>query len=254
MPTQKLGTPEPFAALNKIPIADNGEPLVDLRIACPKLIINHRVLPYVREGVAKKLNNAQSLLPPGHRIRVHSGLRTLEGQAELYWRHYRDLEKKHPDWPKSALRRTNNKYFAAPDVKAPPGHTTGGAVDVTIVGPDGKSLDMTSPTQGWDAAYTYSEKLSPAARLNRKLLIDTMFAAGFSNCRDEWWHWSYGDNAWAVRTGNTVACYDRALPPEGHSYAGPAKNLRGIARRAQISARSSSPATRKWPRTVRHRI
>jgi D-alanyl-D-alanine dipeptidase len=231
MKTPKLGTPEPFAALNKIPIFENGDPLVDMRTACPRLVINHRVLPYVRSRVAEMLNYVQSLLPPGHRLKINSGLRTLEYQAEMYWRHYRDLEQKHPDWPKSALRRSNNKYFAAPDVKAPPGHTTGGAVDVTIVGPDGLNLDMTSPSNGWEAAYTYATNIGPHAYLNRHMLMDAMFSAGFSNCRDEWWHWSYGDNAWAVRTENSSACYGLVPPPEGHTYAGPRRRLTRIIRR-----------------------
>jgi zinc D-Ala-D-Ala dipeptidase len=253
MRTTKQGTPEPFAALNKIPIVDNLEPLVDIRVFCRRLIVNQRVLPYVRLNVAKMLNEAQAMLPPGHHLRINSGLRTLEGQAEMYWRHYRDLEKKHPNWPKSALRRTNNKYFAAPDVAAPPGHTTGGAVDLTVIGPDRRVLDMTSPTVGWEGAYTYSTKLSKEAYLNRRMLIDIMFAVGFSNCRDEWWHWSYGDNAWAVRTGNKVACYGLIVPPPSHTHAGPMRPNRLIVRRSQSFAKSSRFAAHRRPRVVRRR-
>jgi D-alanyl-D-alanine dipeptidase len=251
----KQGTPEPFAALNRIPIKDNQEPLVDIRIACPKLVVNRGVLPYVRVKVADMLNFAQSRLPPGFRIKVHSGLRTLEGQAEMYWRHYNDLKEKHPEWPKSALRRTNNKYFAAPDVKAPPGHCTGGAVDVTIIGPDGLNLDMTSPTKGWEAAYTYSTNLNVHALLNRRMLIAAMFAAGFSNCRDEWWHYSYGDSAWAVRTGNKTACYGLIVPPDQHTYAGPLRPRARIVRRqrSQSFAALSALAAHNRPRVVRRR-
>jgi D-alanyl-D-alanine dipeptidase len=31
--------------------------------------------------------------------------------------------------------------------------------------------------------------------------------AGFSNCYDEWWHWSYGDAGWACRLGHSHAIY-----------------------------------------------
>ena len=34
-----------------------------------------------------------------------------------------------------------------------------------------------------------------------------MLAAGFSNCRDEYWHYSYGDAGWAVRMGLTECVY-----------------------------------------------
>ncbi|MES2463571.1 MAG: hypothetical protein V4671_23605, partial [Armatimonadota bacterium] len=38
------------------------------------------------------------------------------------------------------------------------------------------------------------------------------------NCRDEWWHWSYGDNAWSVRTGCSIAVYGMIKPPPGYSF------------------------------------
>jgi D-alanyl-D-alanine dipeptidase len=176
------------------------------------------------------LNIATSLLPPGHYLRLHTALRTIEIQTELYWRHYRELEEIHPEWPTSALRRANNKYYAAPDAKAPPGHCTGGAVDVTIVSPDGHNLDMTSPTERWEGAYTYSTLLCADAHYNRQMLIKVMFEAGFSNCRDEWWHWSYGDSAWAVRTGNKKACYGHMAPPACYTKVGPIRPTRRIAR------------------------
>jgi D-alanyl-D-alanine dipeptidase len=41
-----------------------------------------------------------------------------------------------------------------------------------------------------------------------------MLGAGFSNCRDEWWHYSYGDAAWAVRTGRKTCVYGLATLDE----------------------------------------
>jgi hypothetical protein len=45
-------------------------------------------------------------------------------QSDMYWRAYNRLKEQKPHLPTSALRRATNKYFAAPDAKAPPGHTT----------------------------------------------------------------------------------------------------------------------------------
>ena len=39
------------------------------------------------------------------------------------------------------------------------------------------------------------------------LLVETMLEVGFSNCRDEWWHYSYGDAGWAVRLGYPSCIY-----------------------------------------------
>ena len=43
-----------------------------------------------------------------------------------------------------------------------------------------------------------------------------MTAAGFTNCYDEWWHWSYGDAGWACRLGHAHAIYGwaRDVPDE----------------------------------------
>jgi D-alanyl-D-alanine dipeptidase len=125
------------------------------------------------------------------------------------WGHYKDLQEKHPTWPKSVLRREANKFWHPPDVpKAPPGHCTGGAVDVGLLDAEGNAMDVTSVSrEGADAQPTYALYLTPEAKANRSLLITAMSGANFSNCYDEWWHWSYGDCAWAVRLGYPEALY-----------------------------------------------
>jgi D-alanyl-D-alanine dipeptidase len=54
---------------------------------------------------------------------------------------------------------------------------------------------------------TYTKNISPKVAKNRQMLIDIMSEAGFSNYPGEWWHWSYGDSAWAVRVGAENAPY-----------------------------------------------
>jgi D-alanyl-D-alanine dipeptidase len=46
------------------------------------------------------------------------------------------------------------------------------------------------------------------------ILHDAMLNAGFSNCRDEWWHYSYGDAGWAVRTGRSICMFGYVEPAE----------------------------------------
>jgi D-alanyl-D-alanine dipeptidase len=190
-------------------------------------------LPYLRRRAVRMLKTAQKALPTPYRLRVGTGLRTLDMQARLYWRNYQLLEQEHPSWPASALRRACNKYYAPPDAKAPPGHCTGGAVDVTLCGLDGAPLDMTSPLARWEAAYTYVENISDEAKANRNILIAAMFAAGFSNCRDEWWHWSYGDSAWAVRVGAPSACYGLIAPPHDYTHVPHPRRVRSPRLRAR---------------------
>ncbi len=208
--------PEPFRLANRIPIRDNGEPLVDLRETNPELSFGTYCLPYVRESVAEALKIASRNTPDHLELWVHTALRTLEQQAEMYWHNYNRAKEEHPEWPESVLRKMTNRFFAPPDVKAPPGHCTGGAVDVGLtVRETGEGLDVRSPLTGWDSAPTAVHGLSEEAAENRRLLCFLMHSSGLSNCRDEFWHWSYGDSAWAVRVGADVAPYGLVEPPEG---------------------------------------
>ncbi len=213
------GTPEPIAALNRIRILEldrpwmEREPLVDVRVHCPDVVWTERICPYLRRSVADRVNAAQSSLPPGFRLRAGTALRTLAMQSGGWDGYFRRMQTEHPTWPLSALRRATNKYFAPYDQKAPPGHCTGGAIDVGINDPDGNALDMIAPTQGWEAAYTWSNLLTPEAKSNRMMMVEAMLGAGFSNCRDEYWHYSYGDSAWAVRVGESECPYGWIYPP-----------------------------------------
>jgi D-alanyl-D-alanine dipeptidase len=213
------GAPEPIAALNRVRITElaqpwlEREPLVDIRRECPRVDLTEYVCPYLRRTAAAMLNAAQDSLPAGYRLRVGTALRTLAMQRHGWDHYFQRMREEHPQWPLSALRRATNKYFAPYDQKAPPGHCTGGAVDVGLLGPDGEALDLTSPTKGWDGAYTWSDKLSSEAKANRMVMVEAMLGAGFSNCRDEFWHYSYGDSAWAVRVGESECPYGWTYPP-----------------------------------------
>lgn len=216
----KFGSPEPIAALNRVKILEKGaiyeekEPLVDIRMFCPKVaIVKERVCPFLRVRAATMLNAAQERLPEGYQLRVSTALRTLTMQKRGWDAYFQRMKDEHPEWKLPTLRRATNKYYAPYDQPAPPGHTTGGAIDVAVLDPEGKTLDMIAPTTGWEAAYTWSDKISAEAKANRMMMVEAMLGAGFSNCRDEYWHYSWGDSAWAVRVGQTECPYGFIYPP-----------------------------------------
>lgn len=216
---ERLGALEPIAALNRVKILEYAvpwserEPLVDIRAYCPEVVIAERCCPYLRQRVAEMLNQAQASLPTGYRLQAHSALRTLYRQKQGWDTYFEKVKEEHPNWPLSALRRATNRYFAPYDQKAPPGHCTGGAVDVALLDADGVELDVNSPAERWDAAYTWSEKPSAESKANRMRMVHAMLGAGFSNCREEYWHYSWGDSAWAVRVGEVECPYGWTYPP-----------------------------------------
>ncbi len=209
------GRPEPIAALNRVVEKDNGEPLVDIRKVAPKVkIFREATIPYVRESVAAKMKRAATELPRGYFLSLTEGWRPLERQRLIYEFMTRSLLEIKPQLDRATLRRTINRWVAPVDQKAPPGHCTGAAVDVYLVDKDNEPYDVTSPFTRFGSGPTYLFGLTETAQKNRMLLVETMLAAGFSNCRDEWWHYSYGDAGWAVRTGRKRCFYGLAELPE----------------------------------------
>ena len=226
LPQQRSSIVEPIHELNRIRVKDNGEPLVSLRRCCPELQFTQEPdsfgqprLFYLRQTVSEMLKQAIELLPSGHSFLIWSAYRTIDYQRTIYQKVMGELREEHPDWPHNILVRQTNRFVHPPDIPTPPGHSTGGAVDLTISGPDGAELDMISPygperKDARQVAATLAEGISPQARVNRRLLIAVMGEAGFSNYAGEWWHWSYGDSCWAWRLERQIACYGLAPPPE----------------------------------------
>jgi len=230
------GVAEPMWALDKIKIHENNEPLVDIRHACPEVVFPPNagtpegMQPFLRQTAAQMLHEASlQLLDKGFRLYALSAWRSFERQRDLWQQHY-DLHKKlHPDWPESQLRRATNKYATPCNHNAPPGHCTGAAIDVVLQTLDGDFVDILpdcgkdtagihqknrifehlslSDVDAWNLGATWAPKTPPQTKEFRMLLIKTMLGVGFTNCRDEYWHFSYGDSGWAVRAGVKDCCY-----------------------------------------------
>ena len=256
-----VGSPEPIAALNRVRIAELAqlwearEPLVDIRAYCPGVVCNEGICPYLRLRVADMLNRAQASLPPGYKLKVGTALRTPSMQRHGWDNYFQKMRDEHPDWPLSALRRATNKYHAPYDQKAPPGHCTGGAVDVGLLDPEGNALDMVAPTQGWEAVDTFTTKISPESRANRMLMVEAMLGAGFSNCRDEYWHYSWGDSGWAVRVGESECPYGWTYAPPILAVTEEAQNAPEQLLDTQRNAQGkpvSVTGTCLWPQSAPH--
>lgn len=210
------GRPEPIRALNRIPEHENGEPLVPLSEVAPSVRVQREaVIPYLRKTVAEMLERSAQRLPSGIYLSVVDAWRPFDRQQRIYDFMWAAAREAFPHRDHTQLRRTVCRWVAPTDQKAPPGHCTGGAVDVWLIDEAGEALDVTSPYDRFHAARTYTLGLSEVAARNRAVLVEAMLAEGFSNCRDEWWHYSYGDAGWAVRLDQPACIYGRVdLPLE----------------------------------------
>ncbi|MGK5026780.1 M15 family metallopeptidase [Janthinobacterium sp. RB2R34] len=166
--------------------------VVDLRYATPDNFVGRDLYSpidcaWLHRDAAAALESAVAWLArqrPGHHLLVLDALRPQRVQQQLW----------------EALQGTELLgYIAEPSRGSI--HSFGMALDITIVGPDGRELDMGT---GFD---DLSERSHPALELamlergeiteqqveNRRLLRGAMFQAGFFGINSEWWHFDCGD-------------------------------------------------------------
>lgn len=195
--------PEP---VDGIPVGHSEEPLVCLELGKHLQYSNHyaalalegtTVRPYLRASVKRALDTVVASLPPRFGLVVFDAWRSPVTVQSLY------------DF---AVRRDPEAvvgYVADPSnsTTVPP-HTTGGAVDLSLT-LDGVPLFLGSGFDQFDKfAWTaYYETKDSVWRPLRRLLYWRMIDAGFVNYPLEWWHFSYGDQEWAMKTGQPRALF-----------------------------------------------
>ncbi|MFB7355271.1 M15 family metallopeptidase [Streptomyces gardneri] len=197
-----------------IRVAECGEDLVDVRRGGALPVDTRKQDPegafaHLREGVVERLLKAQSMLPDGLRLLFVEGYRPPSLQREYFEEYADELRALHPEWEADRIRTAASRYVSPPEI-AP--HSAGAAVDLTLVGPDGRELDLgtrmnAGPEESAGACYTDADTISAEARAHRDLLGSVLSAAGLVNYPTEWWHWSFGDRYWALMTGRAEALY-----------------------------------------------
>ena len=218
-------------AWDTIRIEDDGEPLVPLSRESFSFETPHPYLalgaPYgawspwfLRRSVQARLLEAQRLLSSGWRLHLLDAWRPLEVQAFMVEHTDALLRRTEPALDDEARRERVFSYWAPPSENpaTPPPHSTGAAVDLTLLGADGGVVNMGSPFDeptershpDWFAGALDAH--GSAAHANRVVLDQAMRAAGFVRHPQEWWHFSYGDRAWARENDLEVARYGRTSP------------------------------------------
>lgn len=157
----------------------------------------------LREPVAQRLQRAASLLPEGFSLLLLDGWRSGDVQRAIY-EHFTNVASELGEDPgKYAFDLDASLDRGFPTEDAP--HRTGGAVDVTLVGPDGSEwpmgteFDAISPrsaTRALEVEFSSGLPVDSAALFGRRTLYYVMTTAGFTNYPEEWWHYDYGNAFW----------------------------------------------------------
>lgn len=203
-----------------IPIEDNDEPLVDLA-EYPFLLeavyrdrgVSDLATHYLREGVAGKLLTVQESFGGDYLLKIWDGWRPRHVQNALYQEFWQQLKEKHPNWSDSRLHDSTEQFVTmATNLERIPPHATGGTIDLTLVDKNGRELNMGTAFDhfGPEAAPEYFDHHDEIAT-NRRLLRNAMESQGFTPDEDEWWHFDYGCQLWAVRCGESTAIYGEAF-------------------------------------------
>ncbi|WGV27692.1 M15 family metallopeptidase [Halotia branconii] len=182
---------------------------------------------YLRQSVVDHLIQAQNYLHslvPNWQIQIFDAYRPVAVQQFMVDYSFKEViqQQKLTEADLSTNQRqdiwqTVYEIWAVPslDVQTPPPHSTGAAVDVTLVNDRGQIVNMGSPidelSQRSHPDY-YANSSHPKAQqyhTNRQLLREVMLKAGFQRNPREWWHFSYGDQMWAwlSNQANPANCF-----------------------------------------------
>ena len=177
----------------------------------------------LRSGVVRRLLDAQTWLQqsqPGLRFAIFDAWRPIPVQAFMVDHSIAELCRERRIDPTDAEGYAQvvtdvGRFWAPPsdNPATPPPHSTGAAVDLTLATMDGEPLAMGGAIDAIGACSEpdhYAQAPTPEAQLwhqRRQWLTSSMKAAGFAQHPNEWWHFSFGDQLWAWRSGCETAIY-----------------------------------------------
>jgi D-alanyl-D-alanine dipeptidase len=184
---------------------------------------------FVREAVRMKLLAAARHLIPDRYLVILDAWRPVELQRQIFDRIRSTLKSRFLDATDNDLDEKTKVYVSYPSLNAdaPPPHLTGGAVDLSIADKDlallemGTSFDHFGPEAGtryFEEKLAAGDLLSRKEQLalkNRRLLFHLLSNQGFTNYREEWWHFDYGDQFWGKSAGTSS--------PYGPVFQGPSR-------------------------------
>ena len=207
----------------KIPIQECGEPLVPIPLEQFAVESPHPYEKlgapygdtspyYLRESVIAALISVQAELQQRHadwRIQIFDAYRPVAVQqfmvdhtfAEVVQAQNLDPETLSDDQRDAIFQQVYQIWAVpSPNPKTPPPHSTGAAIDLTLVDATGQMIDMGSAIDELSPRSHpdyYANQPDKPYHEHRQLLRNVMYSAGFRRHPGEWWHFCLGDQMWA---------------------------------------------------------
>ncbi len=179
-------------ALSAAVPAVGAEPLVEISRACPGVVVE------LRYATTRNITG-KPIYPPGSRALLRRSVADRLNRAQEFvrargfslkvWDAYR------PAWVQKVLWNAirNPAYVVQPSSTGSL-HNWGAAVDVTLVDVRGREARMPTDFDAFSEAARYDYKgRDPEIAFNLSTLKRAMAEAGFRHIRDEWWHYSVGN-------------------------------------------------------------
>jgi zinc D-Ala-D-Ala dipeptidase len=168
---------------------------------------------FLRRGSIERLRQAQQHLQnlhPGWRLQIFDAYRPVEVQQYMVdYTFQQVLTERGLSNAELSADQTQEiwqqvyQIWAMPsfDLATPPPHSTGAAIDLTLLDAQGKVVDMGSPIDEMSPRsqpdHFATDPQGQIFHHNRELLRQVMTAGGFERHQGEWWHFSWGDQLWA---------------------------------------------------------
>ncbi|MCQ2318715.1 MAG: hypothetical protein MJZ90_07350 [Bacteroidales bacterium] len=179
------------------------DPLVDF-LPHKHIIFNDETLEQpnlIRKKVLFKLYRIADRLPNGMNLLILQTYRSKSKMNEAWEKTINEITADNPGIGRyEAIKLA--KFKTEDPKNSIGGHVTGGAVDVALCDDNGVMLDFgTKFHEHNNKTETRNKYITKTQAKNRKTLVRMMRREGFINFPAEWWHFSYGDRAWAAYKG-----------------------------------------------------
>jgi D-alanyl-D-alanine dipeptidase len=194
-----------------VPIKECGEPLVTIprdEFAQEHVYLNngwttHQKV-YIREGVLERLRRLQNSFAGNYYFLIWDPWRSREVQGVIYEYYNQKIRSENTGKSEEALQNLVGAFVTpATDMKRIPPHSTGGAIDLTLLDSNRNPVDMGT---GFDdtsskAITDYFKDKDSKIHDNRMRFIDVMAKEGGVNYIDEWWHFDFGTQLGIFNSG-----------------------------------------------------